>query len=121
MPLIIHLVVHLENETFTHRGYGCEPCDIEDPMRAVSVPKTSSWDGVAHFVELAKDIGKKIGTPGDYYKPGSFGFSWLDNEVRAILVFLRGEPEVREEWDGFGRLESETTIEQEEEKEEGTE
>ena len=115
MRLQLHLVVHLENETATHKGYGCEPCGIEDPASTQMVSKVSSWDGVAHFVELAKDVGKKIGKPGDYYKPGHFGFSWLDDEVRAILVFLRGEPEVTEEVDGFGRLESEMTIEQEEE------
>lgn len=114
MALQFHLVVHLENETFTHKGHECVECDMVDPVRACSSPKVTPWDGVAHFVEIAKDVGKKIGKAGDYYKPAHFGFSWWDDEVRAILTFLTGEPEVTPEWDGFGLVESEVTIEQEE-------
>lgn len=97
------MVVHQEKEATTHKIFEC-PCGADPPIHRESVNKISDWCGVEQYLEAARDIGEKLSKPGDYYKPGHYGFTWFNNEIVAIIMFVKGEPEIEPIVDGFGRL-----------------
>lgn len=106
-----HMVVHREKDTTAHRVYECS-CGAEPEVTTETAKKIDDWDGAAQYLEIAREVGKKIGQPGDYYKPGCYGFTWFNGKVVAIILFLRGEPEITPIRDGFGPL-NELVIEEE--------
>ena len=102
--------VHSSRETTVHNTFECA-CGAEPPSYQDVFAKKGEWEGVTEQLREAIRIGKEIGKDGDYYKPGAFGFSWYEDEVRAIIIIKGQEPEVQAFRDGFGILEVEVVIE----------
>ena len=96
----------------------CSACNDEEATGSVVVvtKEHKSWGDAAGKVCLATEVGNVLGD-GAYYKRGSFGFVREQGKVMVILHFEGREPEVEPIHEGFGRLEMEVLVEQEEEEE----
>jgi len=94
--------------------YTCPACpDRAHPMQEHTEPH-ADWGGHAERVAIAEKVGSELGD-GEFYKKGAFGFIRENGAVVALLIFEGREPEVKPVCDGFGTLDMEVSIEQDEE------
>ena len=92
----------------------CPACPYRaQPMQEHAEAHTN-WGGHAARVVIAEKVGEILGD-GEFYKKGAFGFIRENGAVVAILTFEGREPEVKPLCDGFGTLDVEVSIEQDEE------
>ena len=106
------LIVHSEKQEVSHIGHICSGCKREFPSDLGARQKSSPWKGVIKQLQRAQEVGSKIGKDGDYYKKGHFGFSFYDGQVQSILLMEGYEPEVEPIVAGFGLLQAEVVIDE---------
>jgi hypothetical protein len=102
-----------ENAEVANTFYACDACDVDVSSVDVSTKEHQNWGDDGERLKLATVVGDKLGD-GEFYKKGAFGFVREQGKIVAIMTFEGKEPEVNPTCDGFGRLDMEVTIEQEE-------